>query len=322
MKLKDMIEFPYQERGERITQGRELYWDRGSIKVISSATNGPMGYYSKYNYQLKDNSFVYSIEGSNAGYVSIYKPQKIWLMDVAGVVNIKDEYIQTYGKETVALFLQGYFVKNRHNNGTQPKFTLKRCLDMDIDINILKQIKSVDLSRIARDAQLMEHIYKNYGQMEHHEKRYVLLRDILESYRERGTRLVVGRDLYQNRGGIPVISSTTTGPMGYYNKYNYELCERDIVYAIDGANAGYTSFYGEKEIWLTDHAGVIRIKRELTEKYSMISLAVFLQNIFTKNLLNTGTQPMFTIKSILDLSIDTGYLEPLENLLFPAPKTK
>ena len=50
--------------------------------------------------------------------------------------------------------------------------------------------------------------------------------------------------------------------------------------------------------------------------------SVFLQNIFTKNLQNTGTQPMFIIKSILDLSIDTGYLEPLENLLFPAPKTK
>ena len=315
MKLKDIIELPYCERGARLTQGGDLYFNTGQIKVISSSTTGPMGYYNKYNYKLKENSFVYSIEGANAGYVSIYPPQRIWLMDVAGVVNIKSEFIEKYGKEQMALFLQYYFVKNRHNNGTQPKFNLKRCLEIEIDFDVIRKIAQAQLTVLEQNEEIFDRIIENYGSLQGRRKNYINLREFMVNYKDRGKRLVVGRDLYQNLGDIKVISSTTTGPMGYYNQSNYELKENDFIYAIDGANAGYVSIYPPQNVWLTDHAGVISVKDVYINKYSKITIAIFLQNIFTQNLSNTGTQPMFILKSILDLQIDIGYLDVLEGLL-------
>jgi hypothetical protein len=317
MKLKDIIELPYCERGSRITQGGDLYRNRGDIRVISSTTTGPMGYYDKYNYILKKNSFVYSIEGCNSGYVSIYEPQKIWLMDVAGVINIKEEYLNIYSKESIALFLQFYFVKHRHNNGTQPKFNLKRCLEIEIDLTLIEKTFSIDISAIEEDSMLYEKIISNYSLIEKREKIMIPIRDFITNYKERGTRLVVGRDLYQCRGKIKVISSTTTGPMGYYDKCNYDIKNNDFVYAIDGANAGYVSKYDPQKIWLTDHAGIVTVKDEYCKAYGSMTIALFLQNIFVNNLGNTGTQPMFILKSILDLNIDIGYLKALEEVLSP-----
>lgn len=315
MKLKDIIELPYRERGSRLTQGGSLYFNTGKIKVISSSTTGPMGYYNKSNYELKENSFVYSIEGY-AGYVSIYPPQKIWLMDVAGVVNIKNEIIERYGKEEVALFLQYYFVKNRHNNGTQPKFNLKRCLEVDIDFKIIEKIKQIQLTALEQNEVVFDKIVENYDLLKIRKKNYIDLREFMTAYKDRGSRLVIGRDLYQNSGNIKVISSTTTGPMGYYNRSNYELKYNDFIYAIDGANAGYISIYSPQKIWLTDHAGVISVKEDFLSKYNKVTIAIFLQNIFINNLSNTGTQPMFILKSLLDVPIDIGYLDVLEKLIF------
>lgn len=315
MKLKDIIELPYCERGTRLTQGGDLYFNIGQIKVISSSTTGPMGYYNKHNYELKENSFVYAIEGANAGYVSIYPPQKIWLMDVAGVVNIKKEFVKKYGKEQMALFLQYYFVKNRHNNGTQPKFNLKRCLEIEINFDIIKRIAQAQLTVLEQNEETFDRIIENYGSLQDRCKNYISLREFMVNYKDRGKRLVVGRDLYQNLGDIKVISSTTTGPMGYYNQSNYELKENDFVYAIDGANAGYVSIYPPQMVWLTDHAGVISVKDIYANKYSKLTIAIFLQNIFTQNLSNTGTQPMFILKSMLDVPIDISYLDVLEGLL-------
>ena len=315
MKLKDIIELPYCERGTRLTQGGDLYFNTGEIRVISSSTTGPMGFYNKHNYELKENSFVYSIEGANAGYVSIYPPQKIWLMDVAGVVNIKKELVEQYGKEEMALFLQYYFVKNRHNNGTQPKFNLKRCLEIEIDFDIINKIAQAQLAVLEQNEEIFNRIIEKYTSLQRRSRKYIALREFMNNYKDRGKRLVVGRDLYQNLGNVRVISSTTTGPMGYYNQSNYELKENDFVYAVDGANAGYVSVYPPQKVWLTDHAGVISVKDIFLEKYSKITIAIFLQNIFTQNLSNTGTQPMFIIKSMLDVPIDIGYLDVLENLL-------
>lgn len=315
MKLKDIMEFPYCERGSRLTQGGDLYFNTGQIKVISSSTTGPMGYYNRYNYELQENSFVYSIEGANAGYVSIYLPQKIWLMDVAGVINIKREYIAQYGKQQIALFLQYYFVKNRHNNGTQPKFNLKRCLDVEISFEILDRIAQMQLTTLEQNEEIFDRIIEKYSLLRNRKKHLICLRDFMDYYKDRGKRLVVGRDLYQNIGDIKVISSTTTGPMGYYTQSNYDLNENDFVYAIDGANAGYVSIYSPQKVWLTDHAGVITVKDTYVKQYSKIAIALFLQNIFTHNLSNTGTQPMFILKSMLDVSIDIGYLDVLENMI-------
>ena len=315
MKLKDIIELPYCERGSRLTQGGDLYFNTGSIRVISSSTTGVMGYYNKYNYELKDNSFVYSIEGANAGYVSIYSPQKIWLMDVAGVVNIKREIINRYGKEEVALFLQFYFVNNRYNNGTQPKFNLKRCLEIDIDFGIFDKIMQIQLEVFEQNEKVFDRIIEKYDSLKNRNKTFICLKELLNSYKERSGRLVIGRDLYQNMGNIKVISSTITGPMGYYNKSNYELKQNDFVYAIDGANAGYVSIYSPQKIWLTDHAGVISVKESFLDRYSKETIAIFLQNFFTNNLSNTGTQPMFILKSLLEAPIDIGYLDVLEKLI-------
>lgn len=313
MRIRDIIEFPYYERGERIVQARDLYLNPGNIKVISSGTEGPMGYYNKANFTLMENSFVYAIEGY-AGMVSIYQPQDIWLTDVAGVVNVKQEYIDEYGKENIAIFLQYYFLRNRHNNGQQPKFTLKRCLDIEIDLSIINVIKNVDTSELEYYHNLFERISKHYNEMLVDKGEIIYFSEFIEKYKERGVRLVQGSDLYPNPGDIKVISSTTTGAMGHYNRSNFELKKNDFVYTIDGANAGYILLFKPQKIWLTDHAGVVTVKDKYVDKYGKYAIAIFLQMFFRNNIANTGTQPKFVIKNLLNKEIDLTKLDALNKM--------
>jgi len=128
----------FQERGNRITV-EDIYNNYGEYPVYSSTITGNIGFFDKYNYTLSDDSLVYAIEG-NAGSISIpISPNnKIWLLDVAGVINLKEEYISNYKKEIIAVYLEYLFRNNRHNNSGQPKFLIKKNLDLQVDLSVLK----------------------------------------------------------------------------------------------------------------------------------------------------------------------------------------
>lgn len=128
----------FQERGTRITV-EDIYNNYGEYPVYSSTITGNIGFFDKYNYTLSADSFVYAIEG-NAGSISIPTSpnNKIWLLDVAGVINLKEEYIRNYKKEIIAVYLEYLFRNNRHNNSGQPKFLIKKNLDLQVDLSVLK----------------------------------------------------------------------------------------------------------------------------------------------------------------------------------------
>lgn len=318
MLFRDFIEIgTIVERGKRITN-EDMYNNFGGIKVISSKIDGCFGYVSEEYINLpsninakqyiNENTFVYAIEGS-AGYISLYEPQKIWLSDVSGIFDVKKKYIDKYGKYLIAVFLQDFFINNRHNNGTQPKFLIKNILNKKINIDILDKLVKIDLSEVDIEESIYDNVKLNYNEIfitKNPNK--IMLRDFIDGYIERGKRLVKGRDLYSEYGNIKVISSTTTGPMGYYNKSNYELKENDFLYAIDGVNAGYVSLYEPQLIFITDHAGVISVKEEYVKRYGKIAVALFLQDYFMKQT-SKGTQPTFLLKNNLNLEMDLNILE-------------
>ena len=137
--LYEIIE-SYQERGNRI-RIEDIYNSYGDYPVYSSTITGNIGYYDNYNCEIRDNTLLYAIEG-NAGSISIpYSPtEKIWLLDVGGIINIKDTIIERFSKESIAVYLDDLFKKNRHNNSGQPKFLLKNNFDLEIDLDELKII--------------------------------------------------------------------------------------------------------------------------------------------------------------------------------------
>lgn len=141
VKLEDIIKNNI-ERGDRLTEP-EIYSGYGDIPVYSSTVTGPYGYYRTFNTEIDSSTIIYTIEGSNAGFVLIPVKEKIFLTDVAGIINIKDEYIKTYGKMAIAIYLQHLFIQNRHNTGKQPKFLVKRNMKMEINLDILKKISEV-----------------------------------------------------------------------------------------------------------------------------------------------------------------------------------
>lgn len=128
----------FQERGNRITI-EDIYNNYGEYPVYSSTITGNIGFFNQTNYTLSNNSLIYAIEG-NAGSISIPTSpnNKIWLLDVAGVINLKDEYIVAYKKEIIAVYLEYLFRNNRHNNSGQPKFLIKKNLDLQIDLAVLE----------------------------------------------------------------------------------------------------------------------------------------------------------------------------------------
>ena len=170
-----------------------------------------------------------------------------------------------------------------------------------------------DLSEVEFEETIKDNVKKYYSQIYHIEEEMIFLEDFIDGYIERGVRLVKGRDLYINHGSIKVISSTTTGPMGYYNKGNYLLKDNDFVYAIDGANAGYVSFYAPQEIFLTDHAGVISVKEQYVNQYGKVAIALFLQDYFVK-LRSRGTQPTFLLKNNVNLKLNIKKLDVISKM--------
>ncbi len=128
----------FKERGKRITL-EDIYNNYGLYPVYSSTITGNIGYYKEYNEEISSSSLLYAIEG-NAGSISIpvSESNKIWLLDVAGIINIKDEYLAKYSREAISIYLEYLFKNNRHNNSGQPKFLLKKNLDLEIDLNIIE----------------------------------------------------------------------------------------------------------------------------------------------------------------------------------------
>ncbi len=132
----------YVERGNRITI-EDIYNNYGEYPVYSSTITGNIGYYNSTNQEINENSLLYAIEG-NAGSISIpfSKVNKIWLLDVAGVIDIKDDYLKKYSKESISIYLEYMFRNNRHNNSGQPKFLIKKNLDLLIDLNSIEIINN------------------------------------------------------------------------------------------------------------------------------------------------------------------------------------
>lgn len=320
MKFKDFIKIDSLiERGKRITN-EQLYYNTGTIPVISSKIDAPLGYISEKFLNenisarqiINKNTFIYAIEGS-AGFVSLYQPQIIWLSDVSGMFDVKEEYIKEYGKDLIAIFLQDFFVKHRHNNGTQPKFLIKNVLNIDLDLTPIDMLKNnIKIKDFLVNTN--NDLIFNKIDISEITNQPILLQNFISNYIERGKRLVKGRELYYERGNIKAISSTTTGPMGYYSKNNYILGNNDFIYSIDGANAGYISLYKPQKVFITDHAGVITVKNDYVKKYGKLSIALFLQSYFTK-LTSKGTQPTFILKNNLKIRLNLSLLEKISEVI-------
>lgn len=295
-------------RGDFVSN-KIIYDNYGKYPVYSAATTGPVGFYNKFNYVTQNNSFIISLNG-NAGFVSLVEEnKKIFIGSDCGVIEIKQEFLEKYSKEIIAIWLQDFCIKNRHVNGTQPKFAIDRNFNKQINENILKMINDIDLSVEDIDDKIYKKI-ENLNITLSISRNRILLKDMIDKYKERGKRLVKGRDLYYERGNIKAISSTTIGPMGYYSTSNYNLKDNDFIYSIDGANAGYISLYKPQPVFITDHAGVITIKEKYIQKYGKLAVALFLQDYFAKQA-SKGTQPTFLLKNNLNLELSIDKLEIL-----------
>lgn len=312
MILKKLLK-SYIPRGELITN-EDIYNGYGSIPVYSATTTGAVGYYRKSNYITTPYTMLVSNNG-NAGFVSLLPDNKeIWFGSDCGILELEDWVYQKYNKEIIAVWLQDFFIKNRHVNGTQPKFSLSRCINKDVDLNALDNLKNIDFSEVDLDDCVYESVKKYFNELnDSNTKNTIKLKNFINGYIERGKRLVIGRDLYTNYGNIKVISSTTTGPMGYYTRSNYELKPNDFLYTIDGANAGYVLLFSPQSIFITDHAGVISVKDEYNEKYGKVAIALLLQDYFVKKA-SKGTQPTFLLKNNLELELDLNRLHVLSKM--------
>lgn len=309
MKFKDIIKNSIC-RGDFISN-EIMYNNKGKIPVFSATTTGAVGFYKYSNYKFKKNSFLISLNG-NAGFVSYIKDStEIWIGSDCGVVEVIDSIINNYPKELIALWLQDFCVKNRHVNGTQPKFAIDRNYEKEIDIDFLQKLSSINLDDFNCENDIQKEIfekYKNITKIDFSSK--IKLQEFIDGYIERGKRLVKGRELYFEKGNIKAISSTTSGPMGYYSKSNYNFTNNDFIYSIDGANAGYISIYKPQNLFITDHAGVITVRNFYVKKYGKLAIALFLQNYFTKAA-SKGTQPTFLLKNNLKMHIDLSVLEKI-----------
>jgi hypothetical protein len=314
MKLKNIIK-SYSERGSFISE-TIIYNNPGVYPVYTSNTVSEVGYYSKYNYTITPYSYIYTLNGVKAGSILISQPgQKIWYSTDTGVFEIKPEFQSRYKKETVATYLQFLFMRNRHNNGGQPKFSLKRCLELEIEEDTLDFIEKQNNYEIDNEKDLREKIKSISTQLENvHSNNLITVADLLDSYKERGKRVTHGKDLYLNPGKYKVFSADIYGPMGYYNKYNYILKENSILYTIDGKNAGTVLTPAQQKIWLTDHAGVINIKQDYIDEFGKLPIAIYLQKIFKENRDGTGTRPQFLLKKVLNKKVNLDFLKILAQL--------
>lgn len=312
MLFKDILH-SYFARGTLI-RNEDLYNHYGNIPVYSAQTTGPIGYYNKTNYTTTQNTFIFSLNGANAGYISITDSNiPIWFSSDTGVLELKDIYIKQYSKEILSIWLQDFFIKNRHNNGTQPKFSILKILNKKIDISYLEYLSKLDLTELNYE-HILASVLKNIEDINiTRGTNNILLKDFISNYKERGKRLVKGRDLYINHGNIKVMSATTSGATGYYNSFNEHLSNNQFIYSIDGYNAGYISILPEQDFFMTDHAGIIEVEQATVEKYGRVAISLWLQDHFCKNRTSNGSQPTFMLKNVLDTTLDLDKLEILSN---------
>lgn len=309
MLLKDIIDC-YSERGGKGKSGsitiEEIYNNYGNIPVYSSSAYGPLGYYYKSNYTLTNKSIIYTLNGVGAGSTLLdSKSKDVWISNDTGVLELSDEVLNIYKKETIAVYLDYLFKLNRHNSGSQPKFSLKSNLELTIDTDALELIEAHDgeyLNKFDKINDITKDIKLNLDNITN--KDTILVSDLIEKYIERGKRLTHGKDLYPCYGGVPVYSADIYGPMGYYDKFNIEIDDKSIIYTIDGKNAGSVIVTNDNKIWLTDHAGIIFLKKSIVEQFGRIGIATFLNQYFKRNLDVTGARPQFLLKKVLNNEIN------------------
>lgn len=313
MKLREAIR-TFKERGGSITD-TDIYKSKGTYPVYTAKTSGFYGFYDKYNYELTNNSLIYSLNGAKAGYVLISNFDKIWFSNDTGILELEARFLEKYNKETIAIYFNYLFENNRHNTGSRPKFSLNRCLDIELDLNELSRINNFvknqpknKLYKKLLTKELKNEIIAIKPQ------KIAILKDMIESYEERGKRLTAEKDLYSDYGSVEVYSADTSGPMGYYKSSNHYLKENGLIYTIDG-NAGSILLINERNIWLTDHAGVIYIKPEYINTYGKTSLAIYLQHVFQNNCSSKDGRPQFLIKKVLNTEINLDELEYISKIV-------
>lgn len=313
MKLKEIIT-AYKERGGYITE--ELIYNKyGSCPVYSASSLGTIGYYNKHNYITTPYTFIYTLNGIAGSVLITHEKEKIWFSNDTGVIEIDPNIAKQYKKETIAIYLQYLFICNRHNNGGRPKFSIKRCLEVVIDMEVLDFIENHENKEVGVELELKKNIVKILGQTDLWDnKSTIKLEDLIESYKERGKRLTYGKDIYLSCGKIKIISADIYKPMGYYNSANYIIKENSFIYTIDGNNAGSILLINPENIWLTDHAGVINIKKQYVDEYGRLAIAIYLDAIFKANRDGTGARPQFLLKKVLKLNLNLCHIRMLTEM--------
>lgn len=313
MKLKEIIK-SYKERGGYITE-ELMYNQYGKYPVYSASSFGTIGYFNKYNYITTPFTFIYILNGIAGSVLITHENEKIWFSNDTGVIEIEPNIAKLYKKETFAIYLQYLFIGNRHNNGGRPKFSIKRCLEVEIDMKVLEFIENHDNKEVELELELEKDIDKILEQTDLWDNKSVVkLEDLIESYKERGKRLTYGKDIYRNCGKIKIFSADIYKPMGYYNSSNYAIKENSFIYTIDGNNAGSILLIKPQNIWLTDHAGVINIKKQYINKYGRLALGIYLDAIFKANRDSTGARPQFLLKKVLKLDLNLNHIRMLSEM--------
>lgn len=247
--------------------------------------------------------FIESVINSNVDvYSAACKKEIEYLEKNIDLIYIYEDNLKLYQTEEYEeydLVIENYLI---------PEKKLEK-KDIINNLNRLKQIRGENNYNIneTKVEEVLEEIY------ELDTNREIKLEKFIESYIERGIRLTEA-DIYNGYGNIPVYSSTISGPIGYYNKANYKLNDKSIIYTIEG-NAGYILKPKDKEIFYTDVAGIINIKEEYYDKYNIFAIAIYLQYLFIKNRHNTGKQPKFLVKRNLNMKINLDVLDKLSKLI-------
>lgn len=313
MKLKEIIT-SYKERGGYITE-ELIYNEYGAYPVYSASSLGTIGYFNKYNYTTTPYTFIYTLNGIAGSVLITHKNENIWFSNDTGVIEIDPNIVKIYKKETIAIYLQYLFVGNRHNNGGRPKFSIKRCLEAEIDTNILDFIDNHENKEVELELELKKNINNILEKQDLWDnKSTIKLEDIIETYKERGKRLTYGKDIYRSCGKVKVISADIYKPMGYYNSSNYNIKESSFIYTIDGNNAGSILLINPGDIWLTDHAGVINIKNQFIDEYGRFAIGIYLDAILKANRDNTGARPQFLLKKVLKLNLNLKHIRMLSEM--------
>lgn len=296
MNIEGILDGEVLERGRRITL-EKIYNEPGPYPVYSSTISGPIGYYKYFNRIISPNSLIYTIEGANAGHILIPNGDKIWLMDVAGVINIKQEIVEEFGIEAIALYLQSIFKKRRHSEGTQPKFLLSRNMDIEIDFEDLRlfkeKVESYKDVAMYNSLDIKGKLNTIFSSNIH----FSTFREIRigDEFEVRLGKFLAEKSAYQFPGSTPVYTASTSGyPQFYVDKTKLaNPLEQGptLIWNRNGYAGQLTIIDDNREFFLTDHSGLLKPFPEHAEKYNLLFIKHYLPAILqlhTQSMANLG----------------------------------